>query len=72
MDSFFAKTMQHGKELSFRDFQLVGIVALLVSSKMFCVGNQLRVVRSFILFCSRALEVSQRSDTERSLFEYPV
>jgi len=43
MDSFFAITLQRGHELVVRDFQLVGMVALLVSSKMFSAGSQIKV-----------------------------
>lgn len=48
MDSYFTKKLQCGEKFSNREYLLVGVVALLVSSKMFSAGPQLRVVRHIL------------------------
>ena len=44
MDCYFAKKLRRGEKFSNREYLLAGVVALLVSSKMFSAGPQLRVV----------------------------
>mmetsp|Transcript_6693 Transcript_6693/g.13756 ORF Transcript_6693/g.13756 Transcript_6693/m.13756 type:complete len:539 (-) Transcript_6693:357-1973(-) len=43
LDAFLAATMESGKELAVADFQLIGMVAILVSAKMYGAGVQLKV-----------------------------